>query len=187
MKIVARQWRWITVLRIAIGCGVVAAGLLLPWTAVQPNMQENDWRVLRFLIGGGLVLAPVGGYFAYYARMEWRPRGFALGICRHGLVCKVNNIACPRLLVIKWPSICNATHDRPRWFGLISGSVRLTLQRGVVLGVLPEFRGDVRMSGPNAIRLGGWWEAWHPADVADLVNAAITDPAVRESLSVQPH
>ncbi len=90
MKIVARQWRWIMILRVAIGFGVVAMGLQLPWLAVLLIGHPDDWNELRRMIPAGLAMASVGGYFAYCARMEWRPRGIAVGLFRGGLVCNVN-------------------------------------------------------------------------------------------------
>ena len=182
MRIVARQWRWIMILRIAIGCGVVAVGLQLPWLPVEEMSRNNDWRPLRVLIPAGLAMCLTGGYFAYYARMEWRPRGIAVGLCRHGLVCKVNYVRCPRLLVINWTNIYGAVYEPPRWFGLCSARVRVLLEKCLVPGTLPTSGGGVIQAGLYVIVLGGWWEAWHPADVANLIRAAATDPAVRESL-----
>ena len=183
MKIVARQWRWIMILRVAIGCGVVAMGLQLPWLSVVVMMSEShDWRALRAFIPVGLAMCLAGGYFACYARLEWKPRGIAVGLCRHGLVCKVNYVLCPRLLVIEWPNIEGATYEPPRWFGLCFGRVRVVLRMCLATGTLPTSGGGVVQAGAYIIVLGGWWEAWHPEDVANLIQAAATDEAVRDTL-----
>lgn len=175
------------ILRVAIGFSVAAMGLLLPWLPVVDMTRNQDFRALRALIPGGLAMCLTGGYFAYYAWLEWWPRGFAVGLCRRGLVCKVNSVRCPRLLAIQWRNIESATYKPPRWFGLCAGQVKVQLRASLptfhVAGRLPESGGGVRRAGRYTILLGGWWETWHPADVANLIEAAATDSGVRESLS----
>ena len=182
MKIVARQWRWIMILRVAIGFAVVAMGLQLPWLFVEEMSKTHDWSPLRHRIPVGLAVCLTGGYIAYYARLEWRPRGIAVGLFRRGLVCKVNYVRCPRLLVIEWHNIERAVYEPPRWFGLRAGKVRVILRMSLATGTLPKSGSGVVQAGAYIIVLGGWWEAWHPEDVANLIQAAATDSAVRESL-----
>ena len=58
MKIVARQWRRIMILRVAIGCGVVAMGLQRPWLSLKEMIEDHDWsffghrfrRALRYAL-----------------------------------------------------------------------------------------------------------------------------------------
>lgn len=182
MRIVARQWRWMMILRIAIGFAVVAMGLQLPWLFVEEMRWRDDWRPLRLWIPVGLAVCLTGGYFAYYARLEWRPRGIAVGLFRRGLVCKVNYVRCPRLLVIEWHNIERAVYEPPRWFGLRSGKVRVIVRMSLATGTLPKAGSGVVQAGAYIIVLGGWWELWHPEDVATLIQAAATDETVRESL-----
>ena len=182
MRVFARQIWWLQVMRITIGCVTIAVGIGVPWLAVHPGTHQLEWRAFRVLLPGGILIAILGAVFAAYARLEWRPRGFAAGVTRHGLILKANGFRCPKLVAIKWEQIRSAQYLPPRRFSIRSGRVKILLHECLPKGTLPTERGEVVELGPYTIGLKGPWDDWHPEDVANLISSAANDPAVRASL-----
>jgi hypothetical protein len=180
MRVLARQIWWLQVMRITIGCLIIAMGVVLPWLGAGPVLSRSDWRVVRVLLVGGALLILAGILFAGYALLEWRPGGFAVGISRRGLILKVNGRRCPSLIAIRWSQIRGAHYEPPR-YRWNPGIVKIYLHQHLPAGRLPATRGGVVELGPNTIGLNGRWELWHPADVAQLINSAASDPALRAS------
>lgn len=181
MRIVARQIWWLHVIRITIGCAIIMLGVLTPWPGAIQGFQHNDWRSLKVLIPAGIAFVTAGILFAAYSYLEWQPRGFAVGITRHGLILKANGLRCPKLVVIKWTQVRGAKYDPPVLpFGV--GRVSIYLHDYLPKGRLPTERGGVVELGPYTVGLQGRWELWHPEDVASQINLAAQDPEARKAL-----
>ena len=179
MRIVARQILWLHVMWIAIGCGFVAFGVLTPWFDIEVIAGGKLQPLLRPF---GLFLVMLGTYALIYARLQWRPRGFAVGVTRRGLILKVRGFRCPKMVRIKWRQIRGARFEPPHAFTRWPGGVEVFLYYRLATGtLLTEGDGIVELE-PHTIGLKGPWEQWHPEDVAELICAAASDPAVRETL-----
>lgn len=199
MRIVVRQYWWLQVLRITIGCAVIALGVLTCFLGAYAGLEQNQWQAFPAFFTGGLLFVATGFYFATYARLEWRPRGFVVAVTRRGLILKVNGIRCPKLVAIKWSQIQGAKYEPPDsfafWpkpmkvflrehcsFAFWTGMVKVLLHEPLPEGTLPAHEVGVTACGPSTVGLNGFWEKWHPVDVADLVNNAAKDPTFCETL-----
>ena len=183
MRIVARQWIWFAILRVAIGFGTVAWGAMLPCLAIVEATRNGQWRAVPVLSCGGAGICIAGGYFAYYARREWNPRGFVVALSRRGLILKVNGgVACPHVVALHWRSIKSAEYIAPRWWGLKPAAVRICLWGYLHADKVPSRGRGVVYHWPFELWLNGWWEQWHPEDVAKLIHAAAIDSNMRSTL-----
>jgi hypothetical protein len=180
MRVVARQIWWLQVIRITLGCAAVAVGVVMPWFGAEMAMRTTMQAFLAFLLGG-IAFVVVGTTFAIYARLEWRPRGVAVAICRRGLILKANGFRCPKLVRIKWEQIGSARYIPPS-FGFLPGWVKISLKGILPEETLPKSRGGVIEMGPYTIALNGIWELWLPEDAANLINEAVANPELRETL-----
>jgi len=50
VRVIARQIWWLQVMRITIGCAVIALGVLTPWLGVERGVREGDWRAYSSLL-----------------------------------------------------------------------------------------------------------------------------------------
>jgi hypothetical protein len=182
MRVIARQFWWLQVVRISIGCATICAALQSALYSTVTALRHHQTRLLYLLLPAAVLLALAGILFAIYSRLEWRPRGVAVAMTRHGLILKANGFRWPKLVVIKWTDIRGAEYIAATLFPYRRASVSVFLIKPMPGGTLPTERGGVIALTPDTIGLTGFWEQWHPKDVARLICSAANDPAVRAAL-----